>query len=163
MKQSPLQRKTPLKASKGLTRSVLVRRSPLRAKLSTGSATKRTRSTGPSRGVVDLVLERAGGRCELGFEPLRGFRGVHYDVHHRRPRRMGGSRQPDTNSPSNLVVLCRRCHEVVETCRGDAYFDGWLLASRDDPARIAVRLGGERFAWLTADGGYLFEPPEATS
>lgn len=32
------------------------------------------------------------------------------DIHHIKPRGMGGSKKSDT--PDNLMALCRRCHEV---------------------------------------------------
>ena len=37
------------------------------------------------------------------------------EVHHIEPRRMGGSRKPEIEAPSNKAVLCRSCHiEITE-------------------------------------------------
>ncbi len=37
------------------------------------------------------------------------------EVHHIEPRRMGGSRRPEIESPANKAILCRRCHtEITE-------------------------------------------------
>jgi len=37
------------------------------------------------------------------------------EVHHIEPRRMGGSRRPEIEAPSNKAVLCRSCHvEITE-------------------------------------------------
>ncbi len=37
------------------------------------------------------------------------------EVHHIDPRRMGGSRRPEIESPANKAILCRRCHtEITE-------------------------------------------------
>ena len=37
------------------------------------------------------------------------------EVHHIEPRRMGGSRRPEIEAPSNKAILCRSCHiEITE-------------------------------------------------
>lgn len=50
-------------------------------------------------------------------------------IHHRVPRRMGGSRDPRLGSAENGVLLCVRCHAWVESHREEARAEG-LLASR---------------------------------
>jgi len=35
------------------------------------------------------------------------------EVHHIEPRRMGGSRRPEVEAPSNKAVLCRFCHTQI--------------------------------------------------
>lgn len=117
----------------------------------------RRRSTGPSDEVVDLVLERAGYSCEVCTVALRDRRGVDYQVHHRRPRRMGGSQLPDTNLPQNLLVLCLSCHELVEKERTAAYEGGWLVGQRLVPADVPVLIGAKRWVYLTVDGRYQDE------
>ncbi len=37
----------------------------------------------------------------------------HLEVHHIEPRRMGGSRRPEIEAPSNKSVLCRPCHTNI--------------------------------------------------
>lgn len=140
MKQSPLQRKTPLKASKGLTRSVLVRRSPLRAGL---TVRKPARRTGPSRSVVELVFDRDGGRCVRCGRFVRfEMRGVDWSCQHRDARGMGGTRRPEANAPSNLIVLCGSattgCHFWAESNRSAAYAGGWLLHDNQVPSAVPV-------------------------
>lgn len=141
----PLTRRTPLVARSVLKRTVLVAKA---------APKKRVRSTGPHRDVVDLIYERAQYACELCGGPVGERRGVDHHLHHRRPRRAGGSRAADTNSPANLLLLCLPCHEVVETMRSEAYDGGWLLHDRQDPAAAPVLIGAERWVLLTADGRY---------
>lgn len=122
----------------------------------------RYRSTGPSDEVVDLVLERAQYSCELDGAQIGDRRGVDFHVHHRRPRRMGGSQQADTNAPQNLLILCPDCHSTVESERTAAYAGGWLVRQNADPARVPVLiLAVERY--LTEDGKYADSLPERAS
>lgn len=106
------------------------------------------RKTGPTKAVRDLVTERAQGLCErCGLH-----RGEH--AHHRHPRRSGGSRRPELNQPANLVLLCRMCHERVESFRLEAIGDGWLIPDGGYPPDVPVRLfyGLHK---LTDDGGTI--------
>jgi 5-methylcytosine-specific restriction enzyme A len=114
----------------------------------------RVRSTGPSQEVVELVLSRAQFSCELCTAALRPQRGVDWHLHHRRPRRMGGDRRPDSNSPSNLLALCPSCHEVLESQREAAHAGGWLLHDRQNPATTPVLIGAENWVLLEPEGGY---------
>lgn len=132
-----------------------MRRSPLRR---TPLKSKRTQ-TGPAQDVVDAVLDRATHSCErcgCGVGPKRG---VEHHIHHRRPRAAGGSRRADTNWPSNLLLLCPGCHEQIESRRAEALAAGWLVPQGGDPAETAVLLFGDRFRYLTVDGGYSLHPP----
>jgi 5-methylcytosine-specific restriction enzyme A len=113
----------------------------------------RPRATGPAAEVVDLVLERAQYSCELDGAQIGDRRGVDYHVHHRRPRRMGGSQLPDTNAPQNLLVLCPDDHEMVESERTAAYAGGWLVRQGDDPLLVSVLVLAKP-VHLTADGRY---------
>lgn len=133
-------------------RRVPIQRSPKRS---------RVRSTGPSAEVVDLVLERAQYSCELDGAATGDRRGVDYHVHHRRPRRMGGSQLPDTNLPQNLMILCGPCHEMVESERTAAYGGGWLVRQNADPAGVPVLILA-RSVFLTSDGRYA-DLPEVAS
>lgn len=151
MKRTELVRRTPLRAKTPLSsRSVLLRAAP---------KVKRYRSTGPVRGVVDLVYERANYSCELCLVGIGPQRGVDHHVHHRRPRRAGGSRRADTNSPANLLLLCPSCHEVIEVQRAAAYDGGWLVGASQDPARVPVLIGAVRLVYLSDDGRYLDDIP----
>lgn len=100
--------------------------------------------------VRDQVYERAMGRCEICGE----YPGIEY--HHRRPRRAGGSRQEDTGTAANCLLLCNapgtsRCHALVESHRGLAEMMGWLLTTYANPAVNSVVYRGERV--FLGDGG----------
>lgn len=114
----------------------------------------RRRSTGPAKLTVEALYERAEGRCELCGHPVHGERGRDHHVHHRRPRRMGGSQLPDTNSIENLLLLDASCHERVESERTAAYAGGWLVRQDDIPAAVAVLVHGKAWCVLTDDGQY---------
>lgn len=94
------------------------------------------RKTGPSQDVVDLVLARCEGVCEIcgqaRFEQL----------HHRRARGMGGTRRVSTNTASALLALCRKCHALVESERTDARSAGWLVDQAAEPRNVAVTRRG---------------------
>lgn len=109
--------------------------------------TKR-RNTGPSKRTLELVEDRAGGACE--FEAC-GRPAVH--THHRRPRRAGGTRRPETNQPANLVRLCLRHHDWVESNRTAALDMGMLLHDREVPTVVPVRA---IYGWVLLDdeGGW---------
>jgi 5-methylcytosine-specific restriction enzyme A len=118
----------------------------------------RYRRTGPSDEVVDLVYERAQWSCELCGAPVGDRRGVDHHLHHRRPRRMGGSQLPDTNAPQNLLLLCPASHETVESERTAAYAGGWLVGQNADPSLVPVLILA-KLKFLTAAGEYSDDPP----
>lgn len=117
----------------------------------------RKAATGPAPEVVHMVYERAGYCCELCGANVGDRRGVDHHVHHRRPRRMGGSQLLDTNRPQNLLLLCPSCHETVESQRSTGYEGGWLVRQSDDPATVPVLILG-RLQLLTEDARYV-DPP----
>lgn len=86
-----------------------------------------------------LVYARAGQCCELcGVYAYGG------SLHHRRPRGMGGSKDPVTSSPANALLLCGSgttgCHGQVEGNRADALERGLLLRQHQDPTTEPVDL-----------------------
>ncbi|MFI0469270.1 HNH endonuclease [Saccharopolyspora sp. 5N102] len=101
-----------------------------------------TKPTARTRAVVKHRAERHGWPlCERCGVALGA------NIHHRRPRGAGGSKDPATNTPSNLLLLCGSgttgCHGWVESYRIIAYRHGWLLHSwqlaLDTPVRIHDR------------------------
>lgn len=80
-------------------------------------------------------------------------------IHHRKPRRAGGTRDPLINDPSNLMLVCGSgttgCHGKIESNRLQAYRDGYLLYAMDDPQQVPVRIHGLGFKLLTSQGSYL--------
>lgn len=105
---------------------------------------------------LHLLLTRSGGRCEartpacLG-DRIRGY-SLHrlsrsqVSIHHRRPRRMGGSRLADTHTLANLLLLCGSgtvgCHGAIESQRTTALDRGYLLHQGAEPAQEPLVLPG---------------------
>lgn len=77
--------------------------------------------TGPSPTVRQQVRFRARYMCER-CELRHGVQ-----IHHRAPRKMGGTRDPQINSPANLLYLCSDCHAWIESHRESAIRDGQLI------------------------------------
>lgn len=93
------------------------------------------RKTGPTKAVADIVKARAQGACEHCGE-LPGEQ-----IHHRLPRRMGGTRRTWINEPSNLLNLNAKCHDWAERAgRAEALKRGLILSDNADPASHPVRL-----------------------
>ena len=77
-------------------------------------------------------LERDKGKCRRC--PKRAV-----DVHHRKPRKMGGTKNEDiAYGLDNLVSLCRDCHNYVHHNPRESYELGWLVHSWDDPGKVSV-------------------------
>ena len=100
---------------------------------------------------VDLVHHRSRQRCER----CGTASATRWSLHHRKPRGMGGTKDPMINSPANLLLLCgsgtEGCHGWVETHRAEAYDSGLLVHRGDDPASVPVKL--MRGLVLLGDGG----------
>lgn len=113
-------------------------RSPLTRKPMKPSA----RPTGVRQEVTDAVLERDQHSCVVCGKNLHGTRGRDWSIHHRRPRRMGGDRRPETNLPANLVSVCGSgtdgCHGWLESRRSEAMEQGLILHADDKPSEHAV-------------------------
>jgi len=58
------------------------------------------------------------------------------EVHHMEPRRMGGSRRPEIEAPSNKAVLCRSCHTQITEQR-------WRLERTDHQLVVSEVATGE--------------------
>lgn len=119
--------------------------------------------SGPSPTVRATVITRAGGMCEMCHMVIvREF-----SLHHRRPRRMGGTRRTDANASHNLLLLCGSgttgCHGWVESHRVSGYADGVILYDRDDPAEHPYK---DRFGqwWILTPSGtkHPTNPPTET-
>ena len=115
------------------------------------NALDRARRSGVAVDVRHLVQLRASHRCERCQEQVVGTGG---QIHHRRPRAMGGSRSVDTNQPQNLVLLCLACHQWTEQNRERALLLGLLVRQGGDPATAPLFLRDGRLVYLTLDGRY---------
>lgn len=89
----------------------------------------------------DLVLSRAQDKCERC-----GGRITQAQIHHRKPRGMGGSKNPEVGSPANAMLVHPACHAWIESHREQAYENGWLVHSWQEPSKIPVKRG---FDWVT--------------
>lgn len=85
-------------------------------------------------------------------------------IHHRRPRGMGGTRNPVINRVSNLMWLCGSgttgCHGWVESHRAEAVESGWIVQGNRNPADVSVSvwdvgLGRAVMRRATDDGGWV--------
>lgn len=143
--RTPLQRKTQLKPGKPL-----VRHTPLRQKSAKRAAQETSsgrRDTGPDKATRDLVLDRDHGCVVCGHGPYG------LQVHHRKPRRMGGRSDASINSPANLVSVCRDDHQRLESSRSDALEAGLLLREHEDPEQVPMLHHGFGAVFLLDDGG----------
>lgn len=104
------------------------------------------------RTVRDLLKERSGGVCEVRVA-CEGSPAA--QMHHRRPRGMGGSRDGLTNLPSNLLHICFACHHHIETHRLDALDNGWLVRQGAQPQEISVVTYNGRWRLSDTDTSYL--------
>ncbi len=119
---------------------------------------KPARNTGPTPGVCATVKARSGGLCE--FSHPCPAAAAH--THHRRPRRMGGSSDPATNLPSNLLRLCQPHHEWVEANRAEALRLGLLVHANADPAQVPVLNAVHGWVVLNPAGGFTAYSPNHT-
>lgn len=127
-----------------LTRSEPLRRARMRTK---------HRDTGPDAATREALIARTNGRCTVCGQPGT-------DPQHRKPRQRGGTKDPAINRLSNLIWLCRGCHDWVETKeRAKAYVAGLLVHQWEDPRLVPLRSLGGR-VWLRDDGTVSTEPPE---
>lgn len=100
-----------------------------------------------------LIFARAGGMCERcgAKDHPHGW-----SIHHRRPRMMGGSRNPNLHLPANLILLCGSgitgCHGWTESNRDQARIHGYLLYEIDDPERIPFVDSKGYFWWIDNSG-----------
>lgn len=101
-----------------------------------------------------LIRERDHNRCVL----CGVWVGDGGQIHHRRARGMGGSRDPLTASPANGLTLCagpyngNQCHEHIESHRRWALDHGFLVRQGTDPASVAVVVDVAVAWWLLHDG-----------
>lgn len=108
-----------------------------------------SRQTGPDLKTRLLVHERDESAC---FKEGCSTDPWQLQVHHRLPRKMGGRRGPWVNSPANLILLCSKHHEWVESNRQVSYAMGFLVREGQDPAEVPVRHHSGVYVLLGHDG-----------
>lgn len=102
--------------------------------------------SGPNSATRALIWDRDRYSC-------RRCGRVGEQIHHRHPRKMGGTNRAWVNEPANLVLLCYRCHQWVELHREKATEEGWLLPEGYGPQAIPLRII-YGLMWLDNEGGY---------
>ena len=148
MKRTPLSRRTPLQ------RQQLQRQRDDHLSRRPGVMPKRN-DTGPSPATRKAVEARDGSCVVCGMRALNVWPPP--QIHHRRPRQMGGTVREDTNGLANLILLCSQDHQRLESHRTAAYRAGLLLRSNEDPAAIPV-LWHSRLVFLGHDGSVIPAP-----
>jgi len=89
-----------------------------------------------SPAVQEIIRKRAKDRCEVCTALA-----MYHQIHHRRPRGMGGSKDPMTGSAANALWVHPHCHARIESNREEAYERGWLVRQGMDPSTIPVKMG----------------------
>lgn len=95
------------------------------------------------------VEARAKGLCEVC-----GGRVDMAQLHHRKPRGMGGTKNPASRSAANALYVHFRCHEWIERNRTEAYSMGYLVHQTEHSTDKPVLLPSGWFV-LTDDGSAL--------
>lgn len=72
--------------------------------------------------------------------------------HHRRPRGMGSSKRPDTNTAANALAVCEPDHRRIESNRTEALEMGWLVRQGHDPEHVPVMYRGMGLVNLHPNG-----------
>ncbi len=107
---------------------------------------------------VALIEKRSGKRCEIC-----GGNAYTNQIHHRRPRGMGGSKDPLVGSVSNGVLVHIGCHREIEINRTNAREKGWLVYQTEDPSKAPFKKH-DGWVLLSSDGDYtMIKAPEDLS
>lgn len=95
----------------------------------------------------ELIRDRSKGQCELCGAPAVWP----MQIHHRKPRGMGGTKNPASRSPANGLYLHFRCHERIERNREEGLGYGWLVRQSGESEQEPVLL---HYGWvlLNSDG-----------
>lgn len=70
---------------------------------------------------------------------------------------MGGTRDPEINSMSNLVSLCVQCHKWITEHPAESYETGWSIrrSSGHVPEEVPLTDAWGYQFFLTSDGGVV--------
>jgi 5-methylcytosine-specific restriction protein A len=116
------------------------------------------------RGFPPVIRKRIKDRAGVEGDFVRcercGVWAKNIQLHHRRPRALGGSRLPETNLPANGLAVCPMCHMWAEKDRANALERGFLVPQHRTPAEVPVFRQGE-WVMLANDGTYLSIPEPA--
>jgi len=94
-----------------------------------------------------LIRDRAKHRCELCGTAIREAG----QIHHRKPRGMGGTKDLQSRSAANGLYVHLKCHAKIESERWKAYQNGWLVR-QDDVSEETPVLMWDGWKTLNPDG-----------
>lgn len=133
---------------------------------------RNTATRGEWEEITLRLLVRSGGMCEARTAAcLAGPDGrvsqraddriVRSSRHHRIPRGMGGTIDPDAHRLDRLLLLCgdgiAGCHGHIETYREEARVRGLLVNRDEDAGSTPVQLTGGRLVLLDPVGVFYLE------
>ena len=85
------------------------------------------------------ALERDEYLCQKCLRPAT-------QVHHRRPKKSGGTSDPEINfGLANLISLCLEDHAWIHAHPKISYEEGWLIHSWQRPEDVELKPGKERY------------------
>lgn len=119
--------------------------------------------SGPTKKVREQVIRRDGGQCvvtgQFLVDPDTLVPFLQFSLQHRRARGAGGSKDPVTNSPENLILVegtaTTGVHGRIESDREWARQHGYAVPQWQDPAVMPVRNWQLGWAWPTPDGAWI--------
>ena len=119
---------------------------------------KRSRREPMPPELAELVIARAGGRCDRCGKPVTGWDG--YSLHHRDPRGMGGG--TGAHTAANVVLLCGSgttgCHGRTESYRHEALALGFLVPNGTLASFWQMLRHNEEWVF-PSEGGWIPAPP----
>ena len=99
------------------------------------------------------LYHRSGDRCEVCGVVRRS----HLHISHRIARGLGGTTREQWTNLSRYMLLCGRCHDVVERNPASAAKYGWK-SPRFSPAWVVPTRTWRGWVFLTRDGQYTWPP-----
>ena len=100
--------------------------------------------------VRSQIKERSKDRCEIC-----GSIALYHQIHHRRPRGMGGSKDPACGTAANGIRVHPHCRAKIESNREQALQKGWLVKQGQDPAETPFLRYDRKWVLLKEDGSVM--------
>lgn len=143
-------KRTPLLRRVAMVRTGRLRRTAISQKPSA----PQQRQQSFRRTAYAVVDRRAGGQCEVAVDAqMTRCLNAATDHHHRRARGAGGSTDPETETPANLIASCRTHHQAIHAKPALSRTLGLIVAQSGSPAATPATLFCGSVL-LTNDGKY---------